>query len=195
MPFGGEPLAGVAFDKAGNIYGTTSRGPLPTQGVVFKLGPTGKGTILHFFRGGHDGADPLGDLVLMDGALYGTTSNGPSLGGTIFKVDPATDKFTTVFHFQGVSGSDGREPSAGLTAWHGELYGTTAAGGAAFGKGVGTIFRFDPVTRKLTKLHRFTGKDGATPTSRVVFGANGALYGTTSAGGAHGFGTVFKFGP
>jgi len=52
-----------------------------------------------------------------------------------------------------------------------------------------------------TVLHTFLGgTDGANPASRVVFGPDGALYGTTSAGGgngcnSHGCGTVFRLTP
>jgi uncharacterized repeat protein (TIGR03803 family) len=36
---GGEPLAGVIQDSAGNLYGTTSGGGIDNHGVVFKLQP------------------------------------------------------------------------------------------------------------------------------------------------------------
>ena len=44
-------------------------------------------------------------------------------------------------------------------------------------------------------LHEFTGKDGANPDAGLIFDAAGNLYGTTSAGGAFGKGTVFKLTP
>jgi uncharacterized repeat protein (TIGR03803 family) len=45
----------------------------------------------------------------------------------------------------------------------------------------------------MTVLHDFKGADGATPVASLVIDAQGVLYGTTSAGGKHGLGTVFKF--
>ena len=45
-------------------------------------------------------------------------------------------------------------------------------------------------------LHSFgaTG-DGASPNAGVIMGPDGALYGATSYGGAHGYGTVFRLKP
>jgi uncharacterized repeat protein (TIGR03803 family) len=45
-------------------------------------------------------------------------------------------------------------------------------------------------------LHGFLGgNDGANPTSGVVFGPNGYIYGTTLNGGAYNWGTVFSVSP
>jgi uncharacterized repeat protein (TIGR03803 family) len=41
-------------------------------------------------------------------------------------------------------------------------------------------------------LHKFNSHDGAMPMGRLVADANGSLYGTTSAGGSAGHGTVFE---
>lgn len=71
----------------------------------------------------------------------------------------------------------------------GALYGTTA--GANFG----TVFKFDPATDTPTTLHAFSGADGKAPYAGLVFDKNGALYGTTLAGGAYNSGTVFKLTP
>jgi uncharacterized repeat protein (TIGR03803 family) len=47
-----------------------------------------------------------------------------------------------------------------------------------------------------TSLLRFNGTDGANPNLMVlVQGSDGNLYGTTSSGGANGYGTVFKITP
>jgi uncharacterized repeat protein (TIGR03803 family) len=91
---------------------------------------------------------------------------------------------TTLWAF---SGKDGAEPNAGLTADEdGVLYGTTAAGGDS--TGCGTVFE---LTRPasggkdwtLTTLRRFSGGDGCGPNGAVIVDKNGALYGTTAAGG------------
>jgi len=41
-------------------------------------------------------------------------------------------------------------------------------------------------------LASFTGTNGATPTAALVQGTDGNFYGTTSKGGVHGYGTIFK---
>ncbi len=91
------------------------------------------------------------------------------------------------------------QPIGGLTLdAKGNLYGTTQDGGdmscGIFG--CGTVFELDTSGKK-TVLHTFTGSpDGAVPFGgALVFDAKGNLYGTTSGGGAHGGGTVFKLAP
>jgi uncharacterized repeat protein (TIGR03803 family) len=62
----------------------------------------------------------------------------------------------------------------------------------------GTVFKLAPgANGKWTEtvLHSFNGKDGNDPPSAVTFDSSGNLYGTTQAGGAHDFGTVFKLAP
>src|SRR5262249_46828840 len=97
---GGNPQGGLAMDDSGNLYGTTNIGGLSscmTQGgaigcgVVFKVGPNGKETVLYAFTGGSsDGANPNGGLVFDSlGNLYATTSHGGTADvGTVFKLDP-----------------------------------------------------------------------------------------------------------
>jgi len=45
------PIGGLVRDKAGNLYGTTSQGGTSNDGIVFKINPRGKETILHTFTG------------------------------------------------------------------------------------------------------------------------------------------------
>jgi uncharacterized repeat protein (TIGR03803 family) len=82
----------------------------------------------------------------------------------------------------------GSSPYAGVIRdTKGNLYGTTAYGGAF---NHGTVFKISKHLRTL--LHSFTGKtDGATPSS-LVEDAAGNLYGTAQGYGAGGCGTVFK---
>jgi uncharacterized repeat protein (TIGR03803 family) len=86
---GGAPqFAGVIMDASGNLYGTTQQGGAHGNGVVFKLAPNGKETVLHAFTGGSDGAQPFAGLIAdRKGYLYGTTWSGGANGvGIIFKL-------------------------------------------------------------------------------------------------------------
>ncbi len=88
---GGHPWGGVVRDAAGNLYGTTYSDYLGTTtgclcGTVFKLDSQGNYTVLHTFKS-DDGAHPKAPLLLYQGALYGTTSEGGSSHmGTIFRI-------------------------------------------------------------------------------------------------------------
>jgi uncharacterized repeat protein (TIGR03803 family) len=92
---GDHVSAGVVFDRAGNLYGTTiSGGGLCGCGVVYKLAPQANGkwkyTVLHRFTGGNDGDQPDANLIVDDkGNLYGTTPIGGRYGsGVVFEVTP-----------------------------------------------------------------------------------------------------------
>ncbi|MGB6386422.1 MAG: choice-of-anchor tandem repeat GloVer-containing protein [Terriglobales bacterium] len=78
---GAHPYAGIVFDAAGNIYGTTFGGGTYKDGTVFELvAPVGKGSyqekVLWSFNG-TDGEEPdYGLIVDSSGNLYGTTPYG-----------------------------------------------------------------------------------------------------------------------
>ena len=102
-------------------------------------------------------------------------------------MDPATAIETVVYSFTG--GDDGLNPTGALTAIGGVLYGVTVYGGTAQS---GTVFQFDPGTGAETVLHSFAGgkKDAAFPNNGLL-NEGGTLYGTSTAGGTLGQGTVF----
>ena len=113
-----------------------------------------------------------------------------------------TETFRVIHHF--TAGLDGSTPYAGLTIDRsGNLYGTSYYGGGGpcndnFGIGCGTVFQLKHKESgwTLNPLYKFTGNgnnDGAYPAARVIFGPDGALYGTTIGGAGNG--TVFNVRP
>ena len=120
--------------------------------------------------------------------------------------------FAVIHTFSG--GGEGAVPQAGLTMdAAGGLYGTTTFGGYAGGQGddpcardsgCGVVFKLSHHGSGWTvqQLYQFRGgADGNGPLSRVVFGPDGALYGTTQLGGSSscaagdGCGTVYRLTP
>ncbi|MBZ5587017.1 MAG: hypothetical protein LAO05_00460 [Acidobacteriia bacterium] len=192
---GANPYAGLIFDGAGNLYGTTHEGGASNDGTVFRVKTDGTGfTVLHSFAGGaSDGAYPYAGLIL-DGAdnLYGTTnSGGASDKGTVFKVKTDGTGFTVLHSFAGGS-SDGANPYAGLILdGAANLYGTTYYGGAS---GYGTVFKVKTDGSAFAILHGFTWgpADGVNPYAGLLLDNASNLYGTTHEGGASNDGTVFK---
>jgi uncharacterized repeat protein (TIGR03803 family) len=147
---GGSPQAGLITDTSGNLYGTTASGGayggFLSGGTVFKLTPDGTESVLWSFGNGSDGQTPLASLIRdTSGNLYGTTFAGGAYGlGTVFKLTP--DGTESVLWSFG-NGTDGSQPAAGLiTDPSGNLYGTTAHGGAYSGSSVfgGTVFKLIP---------------------------------------------------
>jgi uncharacterized repeat protein (TIGR03803 family) len=215
---GSEPIAGLVFDGAGNLYGTTLKGGAYGYGSVFELSPglggTWKETVLYSFcstSGCQDGAYPGSGLALSaSGSLYGTTVDGGAFGlhcgggdcGTVFQLTPGGNNTwsETVLHSFQDDGKDGFEPFAGLifdTA--GSLYGSTLFGGQGH-RGVacaacGTVFELTPGangTWTETILHSFCSahgcEDGAEPEAGLTIDQAGNLYGTTTLGGKGGRG-------
>jgi hypothetical protein len=187
---------------------------------------------LYIFKGknSNDGETPAGGVIFdQAGNLYGTTAYGGSGGcvllgttvgcGTVFQMKPPQTKGgawieTVLYSFQG--GKDGYVPQGNLTFDSaGNLYGVTLYGGgygscnAPYYEYCGTVFKLSPPKTRGGKwkervLYSFkSGMDGANPNGGLVFDTNGALYGTTYAGGNQrcrgdayvGCGTVFALQP
>lgn len=104
-------------------------------------------------------------------------------------VQPLFAQTLTVLYSFGPCCADGQLPSAGVILHSGTLYGTTLNGGPSKW---GTVFKLTS-RRKETLLYSFTGgTDGRSPSGGLVRDSAGNLYGTTSSGGAFGFGAVYK---
>jgi len=150
---GAYPWLGLAFDGAGNLYGTTLYGGSANFGTVYRLTPTPDGNwnenVIYAFQGGTDGQWPYGS-VAVDGAgnVYGTTSFGglgSSAYGTVFRLTPSGDGQWTKTILHTFSGPDGAFPDAGLTLdSEGNLYGTTNEGGAYQFQNGGVVFEITP---------------------------------------------------
>lgn len=188
----------LVFDQAGNLYGTTRNGGAYLQGAVYELTPSG-GTwseqVLYSFAGSPDGSAPFsGPIFDQAGNLYGTTNAGGANGwGTAYQLKPSGPPWTeNILHnFQG--GSDGIAPTGGVVFdAAGDLYGATQTGGAGGG---GTVFELTPQSSgswNLNPLYGFLGQGFAGQYRTVAMDNAGNLYGTTSGGGAHPWGSVFK---
>ena len=193
---GGGPAGGVVFDGAGNLYGATSGGGKFGQGAVFKLSPAGQETVLFSFPGATDGADPAAGVTRdAAGDLYGATSqSGLYSHGTVYTVS-ASGTESVLYNFTG--GADGAEPQGAVTLdTAGNVYGTTLYGGNGPGCAncitYGVVYKVNPAGQESVIYGFQGGADGYMPSSGVIRDAAGNLYGTTSEGGASGYGLVYK---
>lgn len=194
---GARPTYGnLVMDNTGSLYGVTLDGGSADKGVVYRLAPNGKLTVLYSFRGGtKDGCYPDGTLAVdAAGNFYGTTRGcGSSNHGMIWRVTKK-GKETVLHNFAGGT-SDGCSPLAGVVRDpEGDLYGATLYCGA---NGDGALYELNS-GGVLTLLHSFDGSDGEYPYGGLLLDANGVLYGTTSAGGGGGefaAGTVWSYVP
>jgi len=223
---GANPGTGLVMDSAGNIYGTTLAGGAPRAGpdcqflggplgcgTVFKLSPQSgneyEESVLYSFcsvAGCADGISPESNLVITaDGTLYGTTvteGTGPCGNidfqgcGTLFFLTEGSNGqwMETSQSFNGVDGQFPRGTIVSDSA--GNVYGTTAYGGAGFtpssgATGNGVVFAYISGTAQLAVLHDFCLQtplgagcpDGSNPDAGVTIDSDGNLYGTAYSGG------------
>jgi uncharacterized repeat protein (TIGR03803 family) len=197
---GFEPNGTLAFDRAGNVYGTTGIGGtgqcVNGCGTVFQLtrsGNTWTKTTLYNFSGGAN-SFPSGLTIDSSGVLYGTTAAGGLFNqGTVFELTPSGSGFTFNLIYSFHNGSDGGDPQGGVIVdAAGNLYGTTGTGGSGGG---GTVFELSPSGGGWTfsVLASMTGFHGSV--ASLTFDSAGNLYGTTRDDGAFDFGNVFKLTP
>jgi uncharacterized repeat protein (TIGR03803 family) len=207
---GQYPNAPLAQGTDGNLYGTTLRGPYPSNGFAFKMTATGKFSTFNYSCTENDctGYQPYAGLVLAsDGNFYGTTYEGGDgayrsnrdPGGTVFQLNPQSG-LSTIYSFCSlVACDDADDPSSPvIQGTDGNFYGVTPDGGA---NNLGTVFS---VTTEgtLTTLHSFASSEGNFPYGALVQATDGNFYGTTGGGGSGAnctndgsCGTIFKITP
>jgi uncharacterized repeat protein (TIGR03803 family) len=171
------PYAGLIFNAAGNLYGTTESGGANDRGTVFELTPNADGSwtesVLYSFcslTNCADGDDPIAGLIFdQAGNLYGTTYvGGATSGGTAFKLTPHSDgSWTESVLYSFCSHPDHCAVGVGpcclplIFDTAGNLYGTTILGGYSGG---GTVFKLTPHSDggwTQSVLYEFTGgEDG-----------------------------------
>ena len=128
-----------------------------------------------------------------DGGLYGVAgSGGTAQRGGIFRIEKSGFAVTTIYEFQG---GDGRpyDPVGGLMEMSdGFLYGLTRSGGQ---KNYGVLYRIRLTGADFEIVHHFdvTADNGVSPRT-LIRGGDGLIYGTLTAGGANGYGAIFRYG-
>jgi len=213
---GAGPYAGPTWDTSGNLYGTTQSGGKgsPQWGTAYELKHNPDGSwqhvLLHSFPSfPGDGEVVYAGLVLdAEDNLYGATNSGgghacgqTSTCGTVFKLSRnANGLWKEIILYRFPNPYNGNSPGASLVFDKaGNLYGTAAGGGNnACANGCGVVFKLTPSsngTWRYSVLHRFTGSDGANPAAALILDEKGNLYGTTTLGGAGGYGVVFEITP
>ncbi len=204
-PDGAHPISGLTLDRGGKLNGTVRTGHSGSNwGGVYQMRRAGTGwifTTLHIFDGTLLGGVTFGP----EGLIYGTSPNNltgyPT--GYLYNLSPGINPCLTslcswnmalIYGFLG--GSDGGVPLYGNLIFDqsGNMYGTTSKGG----NGNGVVFEATGSGNNWTEqpIYTFAGTpDGATPDNGLIFDNAGNMYGTTTAGGASGNGTVFELSP
>ena len=188
------------------LWGMTFAGGGPdSSGTIFRIFTDGSGfQVKHTFTK-VTGSNPRGNMIFVNGELYGMTdSGGTKNGGVIFQFDPTYNIYSVLYNFDtarySIDTLSGKWPSGSLTYIGNDmLFGMANAGGSAK-KGV--IFSFNLATNQYSVVHNFLGIDGQFPLGSLYLGTNtnfpasvGILYGMTPLGGADSAGVIFSLNP
>ena len=186
VPDGSQPYAGLAFDNAGNLYGTTVSGGFDRGGTVFELSPNGSGwteSVLYRFPSDGQDASPFAGATLdASGNVYFASGSGRI---TVYELSPSGSGWTSQALYQ-LQALWGPYESMNFDST-GSLLGTVY-------QGTPRVFRLTPSNGQWT-LTGFDGNDGGGSLSNATPDANGNVYGTFSVGGAYGHGSVFQVTP
>jgi uncharacterized repeat protein (TIGR03803 family) len=187
---GDTPDGGLVADSSGNLYGVAVSGGSNGAGDIFEL-VKGQSTITDLANFNNtNGANPEAGLIMdSSGNLFGVASGGgASSQGTVFELQNGTHSITVIATFSGEHG--GNEPDGQLfMESSGNLYGTTADGGA---NGDGTVFEVAKYSGTATILASFNGTDGTAPQGGVIMDSVGDLFGAATGGGANRDGAIYE---
>lgn len=194
---------------AKGFFGASLAGGNNNSGTIYGGQTNGTFTVLRHFSAvsadngtNFGGASPNAQLAVAAGTIYGTAAaGGTAATGTIFAQTTNGASFSVLQNFGAVDSRSGTNltgalPCGGLVLAGDKLYGTTTTGG---GGGNGVVFSLGTNGAGLVVLHSFsaldsltgTNADGAIPYGGLVV-ADGAVFGTTFAGGVGGGGTIFS---
>jgi len=207
------PYGNVTLDEYGDLLG------VGYSAFALSPGPGGWGeSILHSFADENgDGYGTQAGLILdAAGDIFSTTRFGggeptcpANTCGTVYELQPVAGTWKEhILHRFGSFAGDGEVLSSGELAIDskGNLYGTTAEGGAnvCVDVGCGTIFKVARVRASTgvagaeTILYSFVGgAAGFNPGGSVIVDGAGNLYGTTISGGSPACqcGVVYELSP
>src|SRR5258708_8544456 len=197
----------MVLDSAGNLYGTgiaTYFGnSQDSYGQLFQLLKNGGSyteSIFHFFFSGSNDRTSLNPDLVSDSAgnLYGSTFGGGIGAGVGFEFSSNGDgTWTETFPYTFGTGKSSYPVGTMIIDQAGNLYGTTAGGGAY---GYGSVYKLSQVNGvwSIQSLYDFPPALGncsfPTPAS-LVMDAAGNLYGSTQCDGAYGVGSLYKLTP
>ncbi|MEO8591294.1 MAG: choice-of-anchor tandem repeat GloVer-containing protein [Flavobacteriales bacterium] len=177
----------------GLLYGAQYMGS-GNGGSIYTVDPTTDAyTIVHGLNQSTEGSGVTDKLLLgSDGWLYGTAHfGGAHNSGTIFRFDPATHAFETLYDLAGGDGGD--TPYGGLCeAASGWMYGTTFSGGA---NAKGIIYKYHPVSDQFVKLADMDTIPGLYCWSSMVIAGPDLVIGTVTTGGNFGSGFIYAIVP
>lgn len=192
------PRGGIIYDGT-YLYSVFVKGQTSDTCGIYKYKTDGTDfTLVHYFDGGIDGGNVVGDLSYDDTYLYGMTgSGGINDSGTVFRVKPDGTMFTKLLDLDGFS--NGSQPISNSLIIGNKFYGMTTKGGT---ENEGTVFSMNIDGTNYQKFFDFDGVVNAMSnrsTGGLVYDGT-YLYGMTPLGGktnanSNNYGVIYKVKP
>ncbi|MBK8092244.1 MAG: hypothetical protein IPK32_09780 [Verrucomicrobiaceae bacterium] len=178
----------LARGSDGNLYGASAFGGQNNTGAIFGLSTAG---VFVFTRPVESSPGTISTRVSQtsDGTLYWMTNEGgPSNYGQVWKKTPGSDAVVLV-PLNGTVSNPARSAVL-LPALDGNFYFMSSNA-----SGVGALVRVSPAgaSARVATFTSGTSGTGTSPQGYLVQAADGTFYGTASAGGTNGEGTIFKY--
>jgi uncharacterized repeat protein (TIGR03803 family) len=185
------PNGALAQGRDGNLYGMALDAWSVSQGgAIYRITPSGAESGVYVLpNDGSQGFNCYPGLTLgTDGNFYGACVQSATGYGTVFRVTP-DGTFNLLHTFS--NGTDGEVPyGPPVEGTDGNFYGVTYGNGS--GIPGGTVYKITP-SGTLTTVHTFSlDGNGTNPQGPLFVGSDGNFYGTTTATGTGGYGSVFK---
>jgi uncharacterized repeat protein (TIGR03803 family) len=183
------PVTGFTLADDGKLYtiGATATG---SYRAIYSFNTTTNAyTEVYALPGGTTTTGLM--LKASNGLLYGVSQRGGINDlGYMFSYNTATSAFSLLYDFNTVNGT---LPQAGLIqASNGLLYGLAAYGGA---NDKGVLYSYNTTNSTFTKLFDFVQSTGENPSTPMIQGSDGKLYGVTMTGGGSYTGALYSFDP
>ena len=191
----GENPNSQLVEKNGILYGTLSGGGSQAGGCLFSFDPnTGILSSMHDFNV-TTFASPTNSLTLTaSGNLIGACDfGGANNFGGVYEYDLTAGTMTFLVDFdEAIHGFFQGMPFYEVSA---DVYYIMMRSGLSSIHG--KILQFDRTNNQLSVVHDFAGppSDGTFPSSNLVLGSDGLLYGVTSGGGSTSGGTIYSIDP
>ncbi len=199
---GDYPHNRPVITASGDLLGDTQRGgiqesPVPQGGfgTIYQYSPATSSFTKTILLNGttNPAVQPTGNIILNG---YGGYDSVAALGTEILTYSPTTNVTSDIAipALIGVAQGNLTAESAYKLGTNGNyLFGVAdSSNGVGGAYGYGDVFGISESANTPNIIASFHGTDGSQPVGGLAEDAEGNLFGTTSAGGLHGFGTVFE---
>lgn len=163
---GSYPRGGLSKDTNGNLYGTTYSGGQNGVGVLYEYNASNDSIIVRqHFSNSMTGSRGMSRMINHpNGKMYGVLRNGGPgryAAGVVFSFDAISKSYNVEWTMDGSSSNMGTDPDGDLTLTSDSCLVFVTPNGSRYRQG--SILKFDPVAKTITKWHDLDSSSGGSP--------------------------------